>query len=67
MKNKIKKINKKIISGLALMFVALSSILISSSQINENHENKISKQKNNTVYIESVKKGLNSFFCRFWK
>lgn len=56
MKNKIKKINKKIISGLALMFVELSSILISSSQINQNHENKISKQKNNTVYIESVKK-----------
>lgn len=65
MKNKIKKINKKIISGLALMFVALSSILISSSQINQNHENKISKQKNNTVYIESVKKGLNSFFADF--
>lgn len=65
MKNKIKKINKKIISGLALMFVALSSILISSSQINQNHENKSSKQKNNTIYIESVKKGLNSFFADF--
>lgn len=65
MKNKIKKINKKIISGLALMFVELSSILISSSQINQNHENKISKQKNNTVYIESVKKGLNSFYADF--
>lgn len=65
MKNKIKKINKKIISGLALMFVALSTILISSLQINQNHENKISQQKNNTVYIESVKKRLNSFFADF--